>query len=99
MALIEAMAATLPVVATSVSGTRDVVLDGKTGLLVAPGDSRALAEAIDRLLADPQQAAQMGRAGRRRVEQQYGAGRQAEEHLILFEQSTGTEDRTVLGWR
>lgn len=84
MALIEAMAAGLPVVATSVSGTRGVMLPGETGLLVPPGDAAALAQAVALLLAEPERAAQMGAAGRRRVEQHFSARKQAADHLALF---------------
>jgi len=84
MALIEAMAAGLPVVATDVSGTRGVMLDGETGLLAPPGDAAALARAIAALLAEPERAARMGAAGRRRVERHFSARKQAADHLALF---------------
>jgi glycosyltransferase involved in cell wall biosynthesis len=53
LVLIEAMAAGIPVVATNVAGIRDVVKDGVTGLLVAPAQPQKLADAINRLIADP----------------------------------------------
>ncbi len=84
MALIEAMAAGLPVVATDVSGTRGVMLDGETGLLVPPGDAAALGWAIATLLAAPERAAHMGAAGRLRVERYFSARKQAADHLALF---------------
>jgi glycogen synthase len=64
-ALIEAMAAGLPVVATRVGGTADLVHDGVNGLLVAPRDPAALAAAISRVLADPAAAARLAAAARR----------------------------------
>ena len=64
-ALIEAMAAGLPVVATRVGGTADLVHDGVNGLLVAPRDPAALAAAISRVLADPAAAAGLSAAARR----------------------------------
>lgn len=84
MALIEAMASRLPVIATRVSGTNQVMVHGETGLLVAPGNSAELAHAILELLSNPSMALQMGKAARRRVEIHFGAQKQAQEHLDLF---------------
>jgi glycosyltransferase involved in cell wall biosynthesis len=67
MALLEAMAAGLPVVATSVGGTPEVVMDGVTGFLVPPRDPEALAGALSRLLLDPDLRQRMGQAGRQRA--------------------------------
>ncbi len=65
--VLEAMAAGLPVVATEVGGTPEVVVDGETGCLVPPRDPSALAAALVRLAGDPQLRTQMGRAGLARV--------------------------------
>jgi len=62
--LIEAATMGLPLVATNVRGCREVVIDGKTGLLVPPRDSEALTKAILRLLDDESLAKQLGRAAR-----------------------------------
>jgi glycosyltransferase involved in cell wall biosynthesis len=70
-ALLEAMTAGLPVVATAVGGTPEVVVDDVTGLLIPPRDPDALAEAIARLLHNPDLRRTMGEAGRMRVEQQF----------------------------
>jgi glycosyltransferase involved in cell wall biosynthesis len=67
VALIEAMAAGLPVVATRVGGVADVVDDGKTGLLVPPKDPAALNRAMAVLLDDPDRRREMGQAGRHAV--------------------------------
>ena len=65
----EAMAHALPCVVTRVGGLPEVVLDGQTGLVVPPGDSRTLADALTRVLSDASLADELGRAGRRRVEE------------------------------
>lgn len=61
LALLEAMACGRPTVATDIPGNRCVIEHGVSGLLVPPGDARALAEAIDGLLENPSRAAAMGR--------------------------------------
>jgi glycosyltransferase involved in cell wall biosynthesis len=66
-AIIEAMAAGLPVVATDVGGNAEAVIDGVTGFIVAPEDAEGLAAAIVRLLAEPQRAEEMGAAGKARA--------------------------------
>jgi glycosyltransferase involved in cell wall biosynthesis len=66
-AIVEAMAAALPVVATSVGGNGEAVEDGVTGLLVPSEDPAALSAAITRLLSDPSQARAMGIAGKARA--------------------------------
>ncbi|MBI4485114.1 MAG: glycosyltransferase [Acidobacteria bacterium] len=73
--LLESMAAGAPVVATRVGGTPEAIEDGVNGLLVPPGDSGALARAIDRLLADPGLAARYGQAGRERIAQRFSMDR------------------------
>lgn len=66
--LLEAMARGLPVVTTTVSGGPEIVRDGLTGRLCAPGDARSLANALEDVLAVPERAHLMGQAGRRRAE-------------------------------
>ena len=85
MALLEAMSAGLPIVASEVSGTIQAMIPNETGLLVPPGDSQQLAQAILRLLDNPQEAQTMGRAAKARVEANFSAHKQAEEHLVLYE--------------
>jgi glycosyltransferase involved in cell wall biosynthesis len=84
MALLEAMAAGLPIVASEVSGTVQVVAPNETGILVPPGDAQRLARAIDQVLADPTQAQAMGAAARRRIEEEFSARKQADEYLSLY---------------
>lgn len=64
--ILEAMAAELPVVATRVGGVPDVVEDGRTGLLVDPGDAAGLARALEMLAADESLRRDLGRRGRER---------------------------------
>jgi glycosyltransferase involved in cell wall biosynthesis len=66
-AILEAMAAGLPVVATTVGGTPEAVRHGETGYLVPPRDSDAIADAVFRVLGQPDAGREMGHAGRRRV--------------------------------
>jgi glycosyltransferase involved in cell wall biosynthesis len=77
VALIEAMAAGTAVVATSVGGVPDLVSDGVNGLLVPFGDSRAMADALTRLMDDPDERDRLGRAGRAHVMARYDADRLA----------------------
>ncbi len=71
VAALEAQAMELPVVASRVHGIPDVVEDGRTGLLVPPGDVEQLAEAIGRLAGDAGLRAAMGQAGRAFVAERY----------------------------
>jgi glycosyltransferase involved in cell wall biosynthesis len=64
---LEAMASSLPIVATRVAAVPEVVSDGTTGLLVDPRDDTALRDVLDRLLVDPALRARLGKAGRERV--------------------------------
>jgi glycosyltransferase involved in cell wall biosynthesis len=70
-ALLEAMAWSLPVVATAVNGCPEVVRDAETGFLVPPGDDIAWAEKVIEVLADPARARAMGRQGRKQVEERF----------------------------
>jgi glycosyltransferase involved in cell wall biosynthesis len=67
MSIIEAMLSGLPVVATDIRGPREQVVDGETGLLVAPGSVAPLAAALSRLAGDPALRARMGAAARARA--------------------------------
>jgi glycosyltransferase involved in cell wall biosynthesis len=73
MVILEAMASRMPVIATDVGGISEVVLDGRTGILVHPGDAEALAAAMVRLASDPERRRAMGEAGRRRVELEFSS--------------------------
>lgn len=84
VALIEAMTAGRPVVATRVGGVPDVVADGETGLLVPENDPPALAEAIARVLDDGELARRLGAAGRPRVVERFGAARLVRDIDTLY---------------
>ena len=68
---LEAMAMGKPVISTNVGGIPEVVLDGVTGILVPPGNSKDLAHAIMRLLNDYELRESIGKQGRRRVEEHF----------------------------
>lgn len=68
VSVLEAMAAALPVVSTPVGGIPEAIEDGVEGYLVPPGDIDALAQALRRLLSDPQLRLRMGLAGRKKIE-------------------------------
>ena len=69
--IIEAMAAARPVVSTRLAGIPELVSHGETGLLVAPGDTSALAQALEKLIRNPGLRSRYGRAGRARIEQHF----------------------------
>jgi glycosyltransferase involved in cell wall biosynthesis len=71
--VLEAMAMRVPVVASRVGGIPEAVEDGRTGLLVAPGDRDGLVSALDRVLGHPRFASRLGRAGRCRVLDEFEA--------------------------
>jgi sugar transferase (PEP-CTERM/EpsH1 system associated) len=85
-AVLEAMAAGLPIVATAVGGTPEVVVDGVTGLLVPPRDPSALAGALVTLLHDADLRHRMGRAGRERVKQYFSLERMVRRTEALYEE-------------
>ena len=72
LAILEAMAMKVPVVATRIGGIPEVVVDGETGLLVEAGDPAPLVKAALTLLADPERRRQMGLAGQCRVVEHFG---------------------------
>jgi glycosyltransferase involved in cell wall biosynthesis len=84
--ILEAMACGLPVVATAVGGTVEVVAEGETGLLVPPGDPVALAEALESLLVDPARVEAFGRAGRARAEAHFGEALMLQRVEALLDQ-------------
>jgi glycosyltransferase involved in cell wall biosynthesis len=86
-AALEWMAAGRPLVATSVGGLPDLVAEAETGFLVPPGDPKAMAQALRRLLGQPSLAAQLGAAGRRRFESRFSLERFSAETLKVYERT------------
>lgn len=82
--LMEAMAAEIPVITTRVAGIPELVEDGVSGALVAPGDELALAQAITTLLADPGLRTKMGKAGRAKVSAEFNLESEASWLAQLF---------------
>ena len=86
LALIEAMVMGCACIATDVVGVREVIAHGQTGLLVPEGDAQALADAIAKLLAQPDWAEKMGLAARESVKAQFDLRLMHERYMQLFNQ-------------
>ena len=89
LATIEAMAAGLPVVATTAGGTPEVVESGVTGVLVLPGRPAPLTEALNGLLRDPALRRSMGEAGRARAVAEFGEDRMLERIAEVYREVLG----------
>jgi glycosyltransferase involved in cell wall biosynthesis len=85
--LMEAMAAQVPVVTTRVAGVPELVEDGVSGVLVAPGAAAPLADALKRLLGDAALRESMGRAGQAKVATDFVSAIEAEKLMHIFQQS------------
>lgn len=100
VAILEAMSLGRPVIATRSGGCEEMVLDGRTGRLVMPGDPQSLAEAIVELLEDPQRAAMMGEEGRVRFAACYSQHTHAQRFgQLLVEVAHGQSASTDRGHR
>lgn len=82
--VLEAMAAGVPIVATDVGGTSEAIEDGRSGLLVAPRDPRALADALAALLVDRDRAAALGAKARERQRERFSLDRMIEGTLQVY---------------
>ena len=87
--VLDAMSCGKPVVASTVAGNPLAVVNGVTGLLVPEQDPPALAAAVAALIDNPQAAAAMGRAGRKRIEEELGWPQLARRYVRHFEQMRG----------
>jgi glycosyltransferase involved in cell wall biosynthesis len=92
-ALLEAMAAARPVVATAVGGTSEVLDADRTGVLVRPDDPEALAAAVLGLLAEPVRCARLGAAARQAVEDRFGARRMISRLEELYTERLAARER------
>jgi glycosyltransferase involved in cell wall biosynthesis len=95
LALIEAMFAACPIVATSVGEVGVVLEGGQVGVLVEPGDAHALAAALDALLADPVRAKALGQRAARHARNQYSLARMVGRYANLYEQALGATDEAL----
>lgn len=90
LVFLEAMAAGLPVLATRVSATPEVVEHGVTGVLVPARDEAALASALEQLARSPEQRAQLAARGRERVGRVFGLDRMVDETLAVYREVQGS---------
>lgn len=88
--VVEAMASSLPVVATDHGGIGEAVADGRSGFLIPEGEPEALARRLAELLADPNMRARMGAAGRKTAETRFDVVRQMERLEELYDGLTRT---------
>lgn len=96
-ALLEAMAAGLPSVASKIPGNIDVIEDGRTGLLVDPGDEDGLAEALTRLADQPDLRLRLGTAARKEASERYGLGTIARRYVGLYREMASASESRIRG--
>ena len=80
------MACGVPVIATRVGGIPELIKDGKTGLLVPPGDPKALADAIIYLLDNEKERRKLGKNGRELVEKNHSIDKMAKKYLDIYKE-------------
>ncbi|MBN2518220.1 MAG: glycosyltransferase family 4 protein [Candidatus Altiarchaeota archaeon] len=86
---LEAMSRSRPVIGSAVEGIKETVKDGHNGILIRPGDSDAIANAVIKLLEDKKLAAEMGKNGRRFVQENYSVEKYVSHYERLFEEALG----------
>lgn len=102
LAVLEAMAACRPVVATRVGGVPEIITDGVNGLLVKPGDVAGLAAAIRKLVGDREMSGALGKEGRKRVLRDFTVGNMARRTESLYRDLAfreGARDTRIPVWR
>jgi glycosyltransferase involved in cell wall biosynthesis len=94
--LLESMGAGAPTVATRVGGTPEALVHEQTGLLVAPGDSRAIAHAVGRLLDNPSLARRLGQAARTLIKDRFSVDQMVQSTQDLYAELLARKQRTTL---
>jgi len=94
VATLEAMSYGLPIAATAVGGTPEAIVDGTTGLLVAPSDDEAMFRAIVRLASDRAFGSRMGKAARQTVQEHFSLGKMVAAHERLYEALQASEAKS-----
>ena len=92
LTILEAMAAGLPVISTLIGAIPEQVIDGVSGILIEPGDAKALLEALLRLIEAPQTRQAMGQAGRLRYEENFSAKAFSENILSVYREALAKID-------
>ncbi len=95
----EAMAAGLPVVSTQIAGVPEMVVTGETGLLVRPGETASLAEALARLLTEPATAARFGQAGAARARKLFASATTGRQFKRLLLTNTAIQPGRAALWK
>jgi glycosyltransferase involved in cell wall biosynthesis len=99
VSILEAMAAGLPVVASSVGGVPELVDDGRTGFLVRPGEAVALADALALLVGDPVLRERLGAASHREALERFDLSRFRAAHVELYERLLEAREEPKRTWR
>lgn len=84
VSLLQASAAGVPIIASRAGGMPEAVADGESGLLVPPGDAKALAAAVGLLVDNPKRRRRLGECGRLRIERDFSVARMIEDNLSVY---------------
>jgi glycosyltransferase involved in cell wall biosynthesis len=85
LSILEAMAAEKPVVITDVGGAREVVADGSTGIIIAPGSAPAIAQSLNNLLGNPEMRSELARMARVQVCREFGLGKMMQSYHETYQ--------------
>ena len=96
IAVLEAMAMGVPVVAYDTGPLPEVVVHGETGVLVPSGDAEGLADGVEALVQAPRKSEVLGAAGRKRVEKEFLIPRTAARHAEFYRQLVGATRRALV---